>query len=254
MTVRSHIARRVMLFSVAVVMGMMITASVAVGQIRAGADPLPTLADLHGTWFNGQFIEELSTSRSLGNAMARLGTREPLWLRLDSSKGADRVLVGTGLNATDTMMLAQMDVRGVGRKWVLGLAEQPIWVLTHDALKRSYVALMPLDSLAREPIVLGALPSKNPDPMFILRRMVNASLLSGSWKTSTGQKYVFANDLTATIDGQRTTYQLSFAGDIPQVRLTTAQGQPRTWTVERNGFTLTLIPKNGSAVVLSPEK
>jgi hypothetical protein len=254
MTVRSHIARQGLLIIAFIVTGIVITASVAVGQIRAGADPLPTLAELHGTWFNGQFIEELSASRSLSRAFAGLGTREPLWLRIDSSKGSDRILVGRGLTSIDTMVLAQMDVRGVGRKWVLGLVEQPTWVLTHDALKRSYVALTPLDSLARAPIVLGALPSKNPDPMFILRRMVNASLLSGSWKTPKGQKYIFSNDLTASIDGQRVTYQLSFEGNGPLVRLSTTQGQPHTWTVERNGTTLTLMPKSGSAVVLSPEK
>jgi hypothetical protein len=84
--------------------------------------------------------------------------------------------------------------------------------------------------------------------------MVNASLLSGSWKTPKGQKYVFSNDLTASIDGQRVTYQLSFEGNGTLVRLSTTQGQPRTWTVERNGTTLTLMPKSGSAVVLSPEK
>lgn len=251
MTARLHIILRIVLFVSVTFTGFMATSSAAEAQIRAGADPLPTFAQLHGTWFNGQFIEELSSSRSLGNALARIGTKEPLWVRLDSAKGTARVLVGIGLNTTDTMALDQMDVRGVGRKWVLGLVEQPIWVLTHDALKRSYIALTPLDSLARAPIVLGALPSKNPEPMFMLRRMVNASLLSGSWKTPTGQKYVFANDLTATIDGQRTAYQLSFTGTPLQVRLTTTQGQPRTWTVERNGATLTLTPKSGDAVVLS---
>lgn len=251
---RIHVALRTLTVVAAVVAGALIVPSIASAQIRAGADSLPTLGQLHGTWFNGQFIEELSTSRSLGKALSRLGTREPLWVRLDSAKGTDRVLVCKGLTGADTMMIAQMNVRGVGRKWVLGQVEQPFWVLTHDALKRSYIALTPLDSLAREPIVLGALPSKNPDPMFILRRMVNASLLSGAWKTSAEQKYVFSNDLTATINGQRTAYQLSFSDDASQVRLTITQGQPRTWTVERNGSTLTLTPKNGAAIVLSPER
>lgn len=220
-------------------------------QISLGSEPLATYAQLHGTWFHGRFVQSLSSSRSLVNALSATKADEPLWIRIDSTNQQGKVLIGKGLGATDTMMLLQTTVPQAGLKWVMGRADQPMWLVTHDAQKGTYLALTPLNDLEGEPIVMGALPSKNPDPVFILRRMVNSSLLVGSWKSSSGQTYAFSNSLVADFAGQRFPYQLSFSNDGSQVRLTATEGRPRTWSVERSATTLVLREKSRPAITLT---
>lgn len=216
--------------------------------------PLATYGQLHGTWFNGKFIEELSTSHSLGNAVARLTADEPLWIRIDSTVENGRVQAGMGLFKTDTMVLMQLMVPRAGLNWGLGYVEQPTWMLSYDTQKGSYIALTPLDSLEDQPIVMGKLPSRNPDPQFMLRRMVNASVLAGSWKSSTGQKVSIGNDQSLSLNGERIPFQLSFDKGGERIRITSTTGQPRSWTVDRKGAILTLTPATGQPLVLTTDR
>jgi len=216
--------------------------------------PLATYGQLHGTWFNGKFIEELSTSHSLGNAVARLSVDEPIWIRIDSTIESGRVQAGMGLSRTDTMVLMQLMVPRAGLNWGLGYVEQPSWMLSYDTQKGTYVALTPLDSMEAAPIVMGKLPSKNPDPQFMLRRMVNASVLAGTWKSASGQKVSITNDQTLTINGDRIPYQLTFDDGGERIRITSTAGQPRSWTAGRKGSVLTLTPSTGQPLVLTPER
>ncbi|MFM8771078.1 MAG: hypothetical protein ACKOE4_03500, partial [Candidatus Kapaibacterium sp.] len=102
--------------------------------------------------------------------------------------------------------------------------------------------------------VMGKLPSKNPDPQFMLRRMVNASVLSGSWKSASGQKVSIGNDQSLTINGDRIPYQLTFDKGGERIRITSTAGQPRSWTVDRKGAMLTLTPSAGQPLVLTPDR
>lgn len=236
------------------VVGFLACPETSTAQSMMDKGPLATYGQLHGTWFNGKFIEELSTSHSLGNAISRLSADEPLWIRIDSTVENGRVQAGMGLSRTDTMLLMQMMVPRAGLNWGLGYIEQPSWMLSYDSQKGTYIALTPLDSLETAPIVMGKLPSKNPDPQFMLRRMVNASVLSGSWKSASGQKVSIANDQTLTINGDRIPYQLTFDKGGERIRITSTTGQPRSWTVDRKGSVLTLTPSTGQPLVLTPER
>lgn len=232
-----------------------ILVSVAATELRAqislGSEPLATYAQLHGTWFHGRFVQTLSSSRSLVHALSATKADEPLWVRIDSTQQQGIVVLGKGLGATDTMMLLQTTVPQAGLKWVMGRADRPVWLVTHDDQKGTYLALTPLNGLEEEPVVMGALPSKNPDPMFMLRRMVNASVVAGSWKSSSGQRYVFSSNLVAEFPGKRFPYQLSFSHDGSTIRLTSTEGRPRTWTVERSATTLVLRERSRPAITLT---
>lgn len=236
------------------VAGIVAGKAVSSAQSMMDKAPLATYGQLHGTWFNGKFIEELSTSHSLANAVARLSIDEPLWIRIDSTIENGRVQAGMGLSRTDTMLLMQLMVPRAGLNWGLGYVEQPSWMLSHDTQKGTYIALTPLDSLETAPIVMGKLPSKNPDPQFMLRRMVNASVLSGSWKSASGQKVSIGNDQSLTINGDRIPYQLTFDKGGERIRITSTAGQPRSWTVDRKGAMLTLTPSAGQPLVLTPDR
>lgn len=216
--------------------------------------PPVELGRFHGTWFNADFIKVLSSVRSFGDAIGQLRGANPLWVRIDSSSDGRIALIGLTPQKTDTMVLVISTIKGAGQKWTLGRrGSQPIWMVADDEQKRSYIALTPLDSLEKQPCVMGALPSKNQDPLFILTRMVNNSLVAGSWKTSGGKKYRFSNDLMLEIDGQATRYKMSFSSAGNRVIITTIDGQPRSWTVERRSRSLTLRPKKGAAIDLQPD-
>lgn len=240
--------------TILLVLGVVASGPVSTAQSMMDKAPLATYGQLHGTWFSGKFIEELSASHSLGNAIARLSVDEPLWIRIDSTTENGRVQAGMGLSRTDTMLLMQLMVPRAGLNWGLGYVEQPIWMLSYDTQKGTYLALTPLDSLETAPIVMGKLPSKNPDPQFMLRRMVNASVLSGSWKSASGLKVSISNDQTLTMNGERIPYQLTFDNSGERIRITSTAGQPRTWTVDRKGLVLTLTPLTGRSLVLSPDR
>jgi|GEM_PF-495313 hypothetical protein len=212
------------------------------------------LGRFHGTWFNADFIKVLSSMRSYQDAMGQLSGGNPLWVRIDSSSKGRIALVGFRPQKIDTMFLVINTIKGAGQKWTLGRrGGQPIWMIADDEQKRSYIALTPLDSMEKQPCVMGALPSKNQDPMFILTRMVNNSCVAGNWKTSDGRKYRFTNDLMLVIDGQTFRYNMSFSGAGNRISITTIDGQPRTWTIERRSTSLTLRPKKGAPITLQPD-
>ena len=213
--------------------------------------PAVSLGRLHGTWFNARFIEELNGSRSLSGAMSKVGPGDPLWVRIDTVSTESYALVGFGVNRADTLPMAKKIIKGAGQKWVIGNSEQPLWMVADDEIARSYIALTSLDSLDAKPLVMGALPSKNPDPLFILRRMVNNSMLVGRWKRSDGKEVRFSNDQVMTVEAESVRYSMSFERDGTQARISTIDGQPLTWTVERAGRKLTLRPSKGASQVLT---
>lgn len=214
--------------------------------------PAVPLGRMHGTWFNARFIDELNGSRSLTAAMSKVRASDPLWVRIDSAQAAPFALVGFNVNRIDTMQIRKQIVKGAGQKWVIGHSEQPLWMVADDEIGRSYIAMTLLDSLDAEPLVMGALPSKNPDPMFILRRMVNNSLLVGRWKRSDGKEVRFSNDQVMTVGEESVRYNMSFQQNGTQLRITTIDGQPLTWSVDRQRRQLRLRPAKGDPVVLTP--
>ncbi|MBU3699013.1 MAG: hypothetical protein FGM33_03250 [Candidatus Kapabacteria bacterium] len=218
------------------------------GRVNQPAVPL---GRMHGTWFNARFIEELNRSRSLMGAMSKVTSSDPLWVRIDTTAATSTAVVGYNVNRVDSMPIFKKVIKGAGQKWVIGNTEQPFWMLADDEIARAYIALTSLDSLDSQPIVLGALPSKNPDPLFILRRMVNNSILAGKWKRADGKEVRFSNDLVMTVGAESVRYNMSFERDGAQARITTTDGQPVSWIVERAGRKLTLRPTKGAPQVLT---
>ena len=226
-------------------------ASPSQGQIDGLNRPPVNVGRFHGTWFNARFIAALNEERSFERAMGVLNPFDPLWVNVDSTRLTRSVYLGYAPEKLDTMQLDIRDVKGAGRTWVMGRVEQPTWIVTDDERKRSYIALTPIDSLNVQPLVLGALPSKNSDPMFILGRMVNNSLVVGEWKAADGKKYRFTNDMVMTVNAVTSRYKLQFDHDGRTVRIITTDGQPATWTIDRAAGKLTLRPRKGAPIVLT---
>jgi hypothetical protein len=248
-----NIARSLVAVAWLLAVSCVVSAQDGNGLMNRFNQPPVELSRFHGTWFNADFIKVLSSVRSYQDAIGQLRGSDPLWVRIDSSSEGRIALVGFTPQKTDTMVLGIKAIKGAGQKWTLGRrGATPLWMVADDEQKRTYIALTPLDSLERQPCVMGALPSKNQDPTFILTRMVNNSLLAGNWKAADGRPYRFSNDLVAEIDGHSIRYKMSFSSLGARVSITTIDGQPRTWTVERSSKQLTLRPKNGAAIRLQP--
>jgi hypothetical protein len=115
-------------------------------------------------------------------------------------------------------------------------------MVASDVRQNSYIALTELDSIEKKPIVLGKLPSKNTDPLFILKRMVNTSVLSGTWVDTRGKTVSFTQTMVVTIDGATFPYELSIDPSTLRMTLSSTQGKPRSYIVNRTGAMLTLTP------------
>ena len=206
----------------------------------------------HGTWFHANFLDILKKTSSVEQAMQAKGADEPLYIRIDSSQLEGKVLTAMHLGATEELLMLKTSIPNAGMKWAIGTMDHPFWIVSVDERAQSYIALTKIDSMEGKPVVLGKLPSKNPDPMFILKRMINASVLTGTWVDAKGKETTFSNGMVATMGGQTFTYDLSIHSQNYTVTLTSTEGKPRSYLVQRMGDGLTLTPLHGSKTTQSP--
>ena len=199
-------------------------------------------SEFHGTWIHSKFVEVLNETRSIERALTARPLSEPLYMVIDSANGSGEVVLAYNLGEQEKLLCRKSSFEHAGIKWGIGDNIGPRWIVARDEKAGSYIALTPADSLENQPIVLGKLPSKNTDPMFIIRRMVNASMLTGVWKMDPKYTIEFTNGQQMVVNGSPIPYTLQFAPDGSKVTLITTQGRPLKWDVLRDGPNLTLKP------------
>ncbi len=204
----------------------------------------------HGTWFNALFIDALRKTSSVEQAMAAKGIDEPLYVRIDSTNPDGKVTAGYGIANSQELLFLKTSIPNVGMKWAIGTMDLPMWIVSIDERNQTYISLTKFDSLQGKPIVLGKLPSKNLDPMFMLKRMVNASVLSGQWVNAKGATTSFTTNMEATMNGSTFPYDLTI--DSQSYSVTSKQGKPLSYMVQRMGDGLTLTPVHGAKVGQQP--
>jgi hypothetical protein len=206
----------------------------------------------HGTWFHATFLEVLKKTSSVESAMNAKGDDEPLYLRIDSTHQDGKVSAGMNLGGSEELLMLKTSIPNAGMKWAIGTMDHPFWIVTVDERAQSYIALTKIDSMEGKPVVLGRLPSRNQDPMFILKRMINASVLSGSWVDAKGKETIFSNGMVATMGGSTFPYDLSINASTYTITLTSTEGKPKSYIVQRMGDGLTLTPLHGSKTTQQP--
>jgi hypothetical protein len=197
-------------------------------------------SEFHGTWIHSDVVQVLNETRSIERALAARPLSEPIYVVIDSTKDNGDVAVSYKLGSTQALLCRKSSFKHAGIKWGVGDATGPRWILTRDEKDGAYIALTLVDSLEQEPIVFGKLPSKNLDPMFIIRRMVNASMLSGRWTIEGGKTVEFTTNQIMVIDDKSNPYTLDISEDGSVVTLITTSGRPQTWKVRRDGPNLVL--------------
>lgn len=209
-------------------------------QLVSGSES--TYGEFHGTWFHSAFIDVLHKSASIERALAAKPEGEPLYMVLDSNDQSGGVRVGLSIGREERGLILRTMVPNIGMKWAIGTEDAPVWMVASDPRMNSYIALTELDSIEKKPIVLGKLPSKNSDPLFILKRMVNTSVLSGTWIDTFGKTVSFSPTMVATLDGETFPYDLSIDPSTLRLTLTSIQGKPKSYVVNRAEGMLTLTP------------
>lgn len=197
-------------------------------------------SEFHGTFIHSKFVEVLNETRSLQRALAARPLTEPVYMVIDSAKPNGEVTTAYTLGSEQQLLCRKSSFAHAGIKWGIGNEQGPYWVLTRDEKAGSYIALTPADSLEMQPIVLGKLPSKNSDPMFIIRRMINASMLAGTWELDPKKTIEFTNNQFMVINGKPLPYTLQFSPDGARITLITTSGRPLKWDVQRDGPNLTM--------------
>lgn len=198
-------------------------------------------SEFHGTWIHSRVVQVLNETSSIQRALAARPLTEPIYMSLDSTRDDGHVTAAFTLGKEEQLLCRRSSFLHAGIKWGVGDATGPRWILSRDEKDGMYIALTPADSLERKPIVLGRLPSKNPDPMFIIRRMVNASMLSGRWSRSNNTVIEFTTNQVMVTDGRDPRpYTLDISSDGLTVTLVTTTGKPQKWTVRRDGPELVL--------------
>lgn len=198
--------------------------------------------EFHGTWFHSRFIDILHKTSSLAQAVSAKPEGEPLYVVIDSNDRSGNVRVGITVGREERGLMLQTMVPNVGMKWAIGSEDAPVWMVASDARQRSYIALTELDSIEKKPVVLGKLPSKNSDPRFILSRMVNTSVVAGTWVDTRGKQVTFTQTMVATIDGATFPYDLAIDPSTLRITLSSTQGKPVAYVVNRVDNMLTLTP------------
>lgn len=209
-------------------------------------------SEFHGTWIHSKVVEVLNETRSIERGLAARPKSEPIYVVIDSANGEGNIAVGFRLGASENMICRKSSFKHAGIKWGVGDQTGPRWILTRDEKAQSYIALTPVDSLEQAPIVLGKLPSKNTDPLFIIRRMVNASMLSGRWTTDGGKAVEFTTNQIMVVDNKPHPYTLDIAEDGSVVTLITTTGRPLKWVVRRDGPNLVMTAQQKGKSNLLP--
>lgn len=212
-------------------------------------------AQFHGTWINATIIDVLHTTRSIERALAARPPHHPIYVRFDSADIVGHVKMCFTLGTEEESLVRKSHIEHVGMKWGIGDDKGPQWVLNRDEKNGSYVALTPVDSLENKPVVLGRLPSTNQDPIFILIRMVNSSILKGRWKDASGKIYEFTSGQQLVINDKPTAYKLDISPSGSSVKLVVPNtGRPHQWSVVRDGPTLTLTSLQKPKGTIIPQK
>lgn len=220
---------------------LVILTSVVHAQVMPGSSNA-SYGEFHGTWFHSTFIDVLHKTSSIEQAIAAKSEREPLYIVIDSTEQAGNLRVGISIGREERGLILRTVVPNVGMKWAIGTEDAPVWMVASDPRQNSYIALTELDSIEKKPIVLGKLPSKNGDPTFILTRMVNTSVVAGRWVDTRGKIVEFTPSMVATIDGQTFPYELRIDSSTLRLTLSSTQGKPRSYVVNRIDGMLTLTP------------
>lgn len=205
--------------------------------------------EFHGTWIHAKVVEVLNETSSIQRALAARPLSEPIYVVIDSARAGGEVTAAFVMGKDEQFLCRKSSFAHAGIKWGIGDETGPRWILSRDEKAGSYIALTPADSLERKPIVLGKLPSKNSDPLFILRRMVNASMLSGRWSSTKNKIVEFTTSQRMITDGAPMPYTLDISADGATVTLVTTSGQPQKWIVRRDGPELVL-----TSVATKPKK
>lgn len=211
-------------------------------------------SELHGTWINGRFIEVLKQTASVASAMEAVSAQIPLWIKIDSTHSDGNIDVAYDVDEVRELLLLRSQLVGPELQWGIGDAVGPMWLVTLDQPQRAFIALHDLDSLENKPHVFGRMPSKNQDPDFLIDRMVNASVLAGTYSDKAKKTIVFRNDLTADWAGTPYTVKIDVKGTSHQlfVTLTSADGKNvRSYEVVRSGTSLLLTGTDRTSITLT---
>lgn len=213
------------------------------GVLACGSLLAQDYAKFHGAWFHARFVEVLRKSGSLEKSLEAVSEGEPLYISVDSTRSDGNISVAWHLDNINEFILRRTKISGAGTPWAIGSTEGPVWVVSVDERAGTYVALTLIDSLEKgTPVVLGKLPSKNQDPMFVLTRMINSACLSGAWTDATGKPSAFSNGLVATLNGVNFPYRLDIDPSTNSVTLTNTKDTKQRYLVKRNENDLTLLP------------
>lgn len=221
--------------------------------------PVPTYAQLHGVWIHADFIDGLRDSASVVAALRRLLPHQPLWLQIDSAQQDGRIQIAYGLSDTVPWLLRRVPTSDGTVRWAIGPEAGddagPEWFVTADLDGASYVALSPFNQPSAKPVVYGALPSKRQDALYMIHRMVNATMIAGSYTDATGGRYEFTPTMTGSWKGARIRSTLAIDPKTYSVLLTIefANRHRETYTVERRGPSLYLRTAT-QEIVLRPSK
>ncbi|RPI67647.1 MAG: hypothetical protein EHM43_07080 [Ignavibacteriae bacterium] len=228
---------------------MMLFVAVTVGSAQE-------YGELHGTWINATFIEVLKRTASVATAMEAVSATSPLWVKIDSANKDGDVEVAFDLSSRKPMLLLKAQLIGPELRWGLGDAAGPIWLVTADEEQGTFIALQVLDSMGNAPKVLGKLPSRNQDPDFLIDRMINASVLAGSYVDDRKKSVVFNTDMTATWAGKSYKVRIDVEEQSHHLRvtLTATDGTSRVHSVHRIGSDLVLTGSDGSTMTLKQRR
>ncbi|NQW29547.1 MAG: hypothetical protein HQ472_03435 [Ignavibacteria bacterium] len=208
-------------------------------------------AEYHGTWFNAEYMKELRKSGSVKLAANELRNEKPLFIKIDSTDLEGNVVVAMALDTRVELILRKSLVGKMGMRWVIGTADGPFWLITVDKEAHNYIVLHRLDSIDLPPIVFGKLPSANQDPEFLLQRMLNSSLLAGSYTDSKGGLSVFNTDMTAVLNTKRVRTSIEVDSRLRvYVTLWRENGKSTVYELERKETSMVLKPKIGRKIIL----
>lgn len=164
-----------------------VAGSAAVGQTGDRFD---------GVWVQAKFIDHLKATRSVPAALKAVPVPSLPLAFVITSVHDSITACKTAPSVRDSAMvpLPWMNVQGFGKHFVF--ADR--WVITNDTLNGQYIALYDKTNAIDTPIVYAGIPSKNRSLGFVIPRIINLSVLVGTWKDSAGASYSFYADQRAT--------------------------------------------------------
>ena len=180
---------------------------------------------------------------------------QPLWVEIDSTNGEGHIKLAFDFGEEQHWLLRRTQVHGSELKWVIGTNEAPEWMVTTDASTRTFIALYDISAYNGQPIVLGKLPAPRQEAAFLLERIVNASVLYGSYRDENDQRYRFGVDMTGEWKGASIATHVDVDPLTHGVILTVTHqtNKSQTFRAERIGSALTLTDSSGNVLALMAE-